>query len=59
MKNFPFLIIGLLVYLSITISAFGLNLNDPEDCRHVDDACPVWNGWSDPKCHVDDKPVGC
>lgn len=27
---------------------------DPEDCRKVGDACPVWDGWSDPKCHVDD-----
>jgi hypothetical protein len=27
---------------------------DPEDCDWVPDHCPVWNGWSRPKCRIDD-----
>jgi hypothetical protein len=26
-----------------------------DDCHWVSDHCPVWNGWSDPKCRVDDE----
>lgn len=47
-QNTKLLFVLVLVFLN-----FELGMAD--DCHWVPDHCPVWNGWSDPKCHVDDE----
>lgn len=50
-----------LVMCSVVLLHFSeaASIKDDEACNYVPDNCPVWKGWSTPKCHVDDNNVNC
>lgn len=42
-------------YLLLLVMILNVQLVLTDDCHWVSDHCPVWNGWSDPKCRIDDE----